>query len=136
MFVTFPTITVAEIFQIKTETTKIEKDVAVGRTCEELLDIQTLKYIVIEFINSDLGKKKTLMSEAFFSKVKDVTTLSPFMRESITRVNFIDVKTQTGSALLKTQIYWFSEGYEGDQTIFFDFIKKGPNKWLIDWLIY
>lgn len=129
-----------ELFQLVNVNSVVEKDVIKQCSAEELLEKEKGKAFVIEFLKMSLEDKFKMTTSNYKDVFKRPEKLKKiFDKESYEKVDFKKIelfdKGKGLSMTIKTDVYWFNEGYDGASTVYF-MLKKTGNKWLLDWLVF
>jgi len=129
-----------EVLQLQSVTTTIDADKVKHYTAEELLQKEEGKIFVINFLSLSFEKKYAMTTKSYKSHFKNINFFKKtFDKETYDKIDFRKIDLfhdgKDGSMTIKTNVYWFLEGYSGVSTMYF-MLKKIDNKWLLDWLVF
>jgi len=127
----------AEVVQLKNEDILIKMDKIPNYSASELKELQDLKLTIINFVKSSPKENLKLLTDKYKTTYKDIEKIlqAYFDKEVYPKIDFRKVEYHNkNSAIIKVNLYWGNEGYDGIQTFYFEFVKR-QGIWLIDWII-
>jgi len=130
----------AEVFQLESVSKDTHADKVRHYAPKDLLEREEGKIFVINFLKFSSGKKYTMATKKYKTIFKDKEIFERiFDKETYEKIAFKKIDLfNTGKTLsmtIKTEVFWFSEGYEGVSTMYF-MLKKRHNEWQLDWLVF
>lgn len=129
-----------ESFQLKSVKSVIEEDKIIEYTAQELIEKEKGKIFIINFLKSPFEKKYNMTTNKYKNIFKNADSLKrAFDKESYIKIDFIKIDLFNDNnplkMTLKTNLHWFSEGYDGISTFYF-ILMKVKEEWCLDWFVY
>ena len=129
-----------QVYQLREVQRLEEADRFQKLSADKLLEQQEGKQFVISFLSLSSNQQFRLTSRRYKELHKTPESLkSIFNKESYLRIAFQEVTlfndNKPQSMVVKANVDWFLEGFEGVQTFYFMLVKE-QNEWALDWLIH